>query len=205
MNRSEFFNGIRGDFTGKLEPDEVRGTEAILDVMDGAPLAHVAYALATAWHETAGTMQPIKEWGGAAYFHSRYDIRGARPDLAKRLGNMEPGDGVKFCGRGYVQLTGRANYAKASQKLGVDLIGNPDRAMECDIAARIMRQGMTEGWFTGKRFASYLPDVGRGTLGQYRDARRIINGIDRASDIARYAVVYQEALIRGANADRRAA
>lgn len=205
MNKAEFFNGIRGNFTGKLEPEEVRGTEAILDAMDGAPLAHVAYALATAWHETAGTMQPIKERGGAAYFHGRYDIQGARPDIAKRLGNTQPGDGVRFCGRGYVQLTGRANYAKASSKLGVDLIGNPDRAMEPSIAANVMRQGMTEGWFTGKRFASYLPDVGRAPLAQYREARRIINGTDKASDIARYAMVYQEALVRGANAGRRAA
>jgi putative chitinase len=181
-----------------LEPQEVTGTEAILDAMAGLPLAFVAYALATAWHETAGTMQPIKERGGASYFFSRYDPKGPRPDIAKRLGNTEPGDGARFCGRGYVQLTGRANYARAELEVGEGLLHDPELALRPDIAAKIMREGMCEGWFTGKSLASYLPEEGgRATYGQFTVARRIINGLDRAADIAGYAVKYQDALEDG--------
>ncbi|MGV0964186.1 MAG: glycoside hydrolase family 19 protein [Polynucleobacter sp.] len=197
MNRPTFFNAIRGGFTGKLEPDEVKGTEAVLDAMAGLPLAWTAYALGTAFHETAGTMQPINERGGAAYFHARYDPNGARPDIAKRLGNTEPGDGARYHGRGFVQLTGRANYKRAGDELAIDLIRYPDQALECGVASRIMRFGMVEGWFTGKSFAAYLPHGGAASYGAFVLARRIINGSDRAADIATYAQGYQAALKAG--------
>jgi putative chitinase len=198
MDHAKFFDAIRGGFTGKLEGEEVKGTEAVLAAMAGAPLAYVAYALGTSFLETAGTMQPITEYGGRAYFTARYDPKGARPDIAKRLGNIQPGDGARFCGRGYVQLTGRANYAKAGKALGIDLVAHPERALECDVAAKIMRRGMTEGWFTGKRFADYLPEVGPATLAAFKGARRIINGQDRAGDVARYAHGYQAAILHAA-------
>ncbi|MFD0726417.1 peptidoglycan-binding protein [Lysobacter brunescens] len=53
------------------------------------------------------------------------------------LGNTEPGDGWRFHGRGYVQLTGRANYESVGQALGLDLVNNPDLAADREIAARI--------------------------------------------------------------------
>lgn len=197
MNRQDFFNTIRGGFTGAIEPGEVTGTETILGAMAGQPLAFTAYALATAWHETAGKMQPIGEFGGDAYFFRRYDRQGSRPDIAKALGNTQAGDGVRFHGRGYVQLTGRANYRRASEELGIDLIAEPERALAPDIAAKIMRQGMAEGWFTGKRFASYLPVTGMAPRSKFIEARRIINAQDRAIDIAEYALGYQRALVNG--------
>src|SRR3546814_6075636 len=62
-----------------------------------------------------------------------YDIRGDRPAKARELGNLTPGDGAKYAGRGYVQLTGKSNYVKATAKLRemgftVDLVAEPDRA-----------------------------------------------------------------------------
>jgi putative chitinase len=197
MNRQTFFDALRGGFTGALEPQEVTGTEAILDAMAGLPIAFVAYALATAWHETAGTMQPIKERGGTSYFFSRYDPKGPRPDIAKRLGNTEPGDGARFPGRGLPQTTGRANYAKASAFLGVDCIANPDLLLEPRYAAPWMVHAMLHGLFTGKRFADYLPSQGPATYEKFVPARRIVNGLDRAADIAGYAVKYQDGLQEG--------
>ncbi|MGL4640539.1 MAG: glycoside hydrolase family 19 protein [Shewanella sp.] len=195
---SKFFDVCRNGIMGpSLDNDEVSGADAILSAMKGLPVAWVAYALATAWHETAHTMQPVKEYGGANYFFRRYDIQGQKPALARQLGNTTPGDGVKYAGRGYVQLTGRSNYFKASAKLGVDLVSSPDLAMRGDIAAAIMRQGMREGWFTGKSFQSYLPATGVAAKPQFIAARRIINGTDKASLIADYAIQFQAALTAG--------
>jgi putative chitinase len=198
MDRAAFFDDLRHGLLGpSLDNNEVSGCEAILDAMAGQPIAWCAYALATAYHETAHTMQPIKEYGGARYFFRMYDRQGQRPKVARNLGNTQPGDGAKFAGRGYVQLTGRANYQKAGDKLGLDLVAQPDLTMRPDIAADIMREGMLHGWFTGKAFFSYLPAVGLPNRAAYVNARRIINGVDKAGPIADYAIKFETALVKG--------
>lgn len=196
---SAFFDALRRSkaLGPSLTAQEVSGCEAILAACAGWGAAWAAYALATAVVETASTMQPIKEYGGPAYFRRMYDIEGNRPSKARELGNTVPGDGAQFAGRGYVQLTGRSNYTKATQALGHDLIGNPDLAMRPDVAAAIMVQGMERGWFTGRSLSTYLPKGAIGTLAQFKEARRIINGQDRAAEIAGYALEFQKALIAG--------
>ena len=197
-NASKFFDKLRSGIMGpKLDDDEVTGTSAILEAMAGLPVSWVAYALATSFHETAHTMQPIKEFGGEKYFTRRYGIEGQNPRLARSLGNTLPGDGAKYAGRGFVQITGRSNYSKSGIKLNVDLVNGPDLALSKDIAAMILRFGMREGWFTGKSFQSFLPADKPATLAQFQAARRIINGTDKATLIAQYAVAFQDALIAG--------
>ena len=196
FDKAAFFAVLRGTNLRHQRPSQVAGTEMLLDKLKGLRASWVAYALATTWHETAATMQPILEHGGPAYFKRMYDKDGQRPHVAKALGNTMPGDGVRFAGRGYVQLTGRTNYERASEATGYPLVGNPDLAMRPDIAAEILRAGMIEGWFTGRKFASALPDA-IGTREQFRQARRIINGMDRADKIAGYALDFQAALIAG--------
>lgn len=192
-----FFDLIRDSkaLGPSLSTDEVSGCEAICKACEGWPVSWTAYALATAVVETNSTMQPIREIGGKAYFTRRYDIRGERPDKARELGNLQPGDGAAYCGRGYVQLTGRAGYAKAGQKLGVALIENPDLALDPIIAAQIMRGGLSEGWFTGKSLSLYLP--AEADLRQFSNARRTVNGLDRAAEIGAYAIEFQAALKAG--------
>lgn len=192
-----FFAVLRQGKLRHSKPGQVAGTETILRAMHGMPLSWVAYALATSWHETAFTMQPIKEKGGRAYFMRMYDRTGDRPKVAADLGNTAVGDGATFAGRGYVQLTGRRNYAKASAKLGVDLVRTPDLAMQPDNAARILREGMKDGWFTGRGFVAFLPSQGPATVSQFTQARRIINGLDKAGKIAGEAIAFQAALIAG--------
>lgn len=193
MDRAKFFAAVRGPlFAGGMSTAQVSGTEAILNEAErrGTPLTHLAYMLATAFHETARSMQPIKEFGGKDYFTRMYDIKGSRPAKARELGNLSPGDGTKFAGRGYVQLTGRSNYSRAGEKIDVDLIAKPDAAMVPSNAAKIMFVGMEEGWFTKKNLADYL----KAGKPDYYGARRIINGLDRAADIAAYAKQFEAAL-----------
>ena len=78
-----------------------------------------------------------------------------------------------------MQLTHAANYEKAGKALGIDLVANPSRAMEPTVSAAILVRGMMEGWFTGKRLSDYPHD--------FIEARRIVNGTDKAQLIAGYA------------------
>ena len=196
MNRAAFYRTVRLRL-GPLKQSQVDGFEAVLDAVEGAPLSHQAYMLATAWHETAGTMKPIKEYGGPSYFTRMYDVAGDRPKLCISMGNTCAGDGARYFGRGYVQLTWKGNYAKAGEELGVDLVGDPDLALRPDIAAKILRHGMDEGWFSGKRNSTYLPASGVATREQYMAARRIINGTDKADLVENYAQAFERALRDG--------
>jgi hypothetical protein len=180
----------------------VEGHNAILDEWERNHARKddrwLAYALATTCHETARTMQPIAERGPVAYFN-RYDPVLAntptRRATARRMGNTLQGDGYRFRGRGYVQLTWKTNYERAGRALGIDLVGDPDRAMEPGIAYAIMSLGMHQGWFTGRRLADDI----RGTRTDYINARRIINGTDRAAEIAGFARTF-EAILRESRA-----
>lgn len=78
------------------------------------------------------------------------------------LGNTQPGDGVRFKGRGPIQLTGRANYTAASRALGVDLVSNPSRAAQPDVAFR------TAAWFWNSRNLNKYADAGNFDAVTYR-------------------------------------
>ena len=200
LDRGAFFAAARlNPFPGHLTPGQVSGMEAILDACPpDLPTDFLAYCLGTCPIETGWTMLPIKELGGVTYYTRMYDIRGSRPAKARELGNLTPGDGAKFCGRGLVQLTGRSNYAKATMRLsalgyllpGQDLTQTPDLAMHPDVAAPICFTGQKEGWFTGKRLSDYF---GPGRA-DWKGARRIINGQDRAGEIALHAQAFAAAL-----------
>jgi hypothetical protein len=199
INRKFFFDRVRSNlFAGSLKQSQVEGMTFILDVWEDEHAAKddrwLAYALATAYHETAFTMKPIHEYGGSTYFFRRYDKDGDRPSFARNvLGNTEPGDGVLFHGRGFVQLTGRRNYGVMGKAFRVDLISGAaaaDRVLEKELAARIMFKGMEEGVFTGKAFADFFD----GAREDWRNARRIINGLDQADKIAVYAKEFYGAI-----------
>lgn len=178
MNRAKLFDGIRPLFGGKMTASQVAGVEAILDEWDRRglnDLRWLAYMLATTQHETAATMQPIEEYG-----------RGK----GKKYGQKDSVTGEVYYGRGFVQLTWKQNYAKAAGIVGEDLVHEPDLAMRMDIATRILFEGMVGGWFTGKSLGDYF--VGAKT--DWVNARRIINGLDKADKIAAKARSYWAAL-----------
>jgi putative chitinase len=193
INRRFFFDQCRRTlFTGKLSQAQVGGLSFILDVWEKAHARKddrwLAYALATAYHETAFTMQPIRERGGRAYFFRMYDPGSplpARARLARTMGAL-PGDGPVFYGRGYVQLTWRSNYAKMGKAFGADA----DRVLQPDLAAKVMFKGMEDGAFTGRKFADYFTAQAE----DWKNARRIINGLDCAEAIAEYARKFYSAI-----------
>jgi putative chitinase len=201
-----FYDFLRGNalLGPTISKSEFEGCDAIITacVRELYPVSYTAYALATSYLETAHTMQPIKELGGTAYYTRMYDIKGQRPAKAKELGNLAVGDGARYPGRGYVQLTGKKNYAKATAKLremglDVDLVANPDLAMRPDVAALVMAIGMKEGWFTTRKLSDDLPASGVATLPQFTASRDIINGTDRQADVASYAFQFQTGLVQG--------
>lgn len=178
MNRTQFFNTVRKQLhQGKLNQEQVNGYEAILNELDCYNLStqEKAYMLATAYHETNYTMQPVRE----AYWMSE----------AWRKKNLRY---YPHYGRGYVQLTWPFNYERADRELGLNgaLVANLDLAMQPDIAAKIMIYGMREGWFTNKKLSDYI----KAGKADYVGARRIINGTDEARKIAGYAEIFEKAL-----------
>jgi putative chitinase len=181
-----FFDSVKKSlFGGKFEQAQVDGLNALLVAAGEANWgpSWTAYLLATAYHETNKTMQPVRE----AYWLSE--------DWRRKNLRYFP-----HYGRGYVQLTWPENYGRADRELGLDgaLVANLDLAMHQNIAARIAVMGMAEGWFTGKSCGTYLPAAGKASTAQFVASRKIINGSDRAVDIATYALLFQQALIAGA-------
>lgn len=85
----------------------------------GLSAAQMAYVFASAQHETDQGKTMFEYASGNAYEGN-----------VKSLGNTEPGDGPLFKGRGFVQITGRKNYKKYSDILGIDLIASPDLAAD---------------------------------------------------------------------------
>lgn len=171
-----FFDHVRR-FFGPLSQPQVDGFMVILNATLSLPMKHRAYVLATVFHETAKTMQPIAEYGKGK---------------GKPYGKPAGPHGKAYYGRGYVQLTWLANYQKAALATGRDLVANPDLAMDPDIASVILVRGMTEGWFTGKKLSDFT---------SYTAMRAIVNGTDKASLIAGHAEVFEDALIAQATAD----
>lgn len=182
-----FFAHIRPSALYKrLTTPQVNGHKEIVKALrkHNVPLSHAAYVLATAYHETAHKMQPVKE--------------GLSVSDAWRKRNLRY---YPWYGRGHVQLTWEENYRKADQRLGLGgmLVKDADLALDPEISSEVLVVGSVEGWFSGDKkgrhtLARHLPDETTATRAQFKQARRIINIMDKADMIAGYAMIYQEAL-----------
>lgn len=166
---------------------------------DISDLRWAAYMLATVKHECADTWFPVMERGAQSYF----DKYNSGTLLGARLGNTQAGDGFRFRGRGYVQITGRANYEMLGRalQLGDQLIENPDLALGPEVAYKIMSYGMRMGAFSGKKLSDYIS----GNMCDYYNARRIINGLDEAETIRDYAEKLEQVLRSAAAASTASA
>lgn len=218
MNRAVFFAALRrrgsGVFGTSLTQQQVNGLSVKLDVWakwyaDKYPATFLAAALGQSYRETGGLMVPILEThtarnpctsraqaarrleaafvaGKLTWVRTRYWL----PDASKQIG----------VGGGDIQLTHRANYVNANEKIkarfGVDvgLDRDYDEVLDPVVSAVVMFQGMIDGWFTTKKLVDYA-DQKTGAV-NYRDARDIVNGDKKhiGDEIVRNCKAFETAL-----------
>lgn len=192
------FNILRNGL-GRLsqkQVDEINYIVSEIDKDKSITYPQAAYMLATVWWETAGTMLPIAEYGkgkgrtyGTWYTNSKGELYSFK-NGAKREAYLQRDYPHLYYGRGYVQLTWFDNYNLASNKLSYDFTQNPESVMNKEYAIKILIVGMKEGWFTGKKLSNYIDQSKKDYVG----ARRIINGTDKAQNIANMAATFEKAL-----------
>jgi hypothetical protein len=184
IDREFFFNTVRDElFSGGMAQSQVDGMNNLLNIWEADYAAAnprdgkmwLSYGLATVYHESAQTMQPIEEYGkgeGHSY------------------GEPDGPYGQCYYGRGHVQLTWLENYEKGEAVFkekfdrNVPMVKYPHRMLEEETSAVILFEGMIDGWFTGVG----LPDFFSAEEGEEDpyNARKIINGLDKASTIEGY-------------------
>lgn len=173
----KFFSEVERHFNTDLTAKQIDGMILLLRACDSLNVPMIeqrANILAQVKTETGFRFQSITESGGklGKLYFAKYEFK-------KSLGNTQTGDGYKFRGRGFVQITGRNNYDKLGKLLGLDLINNPDLALDPDTAAKILVIGVRDGIFTGVKLSKYI----NANLVDYYNARRVVNGTDKASVI----------------------
>ena len=186
IDHDKFFSSIRASvFNGVLSQTQVDGMNYLLNTWESyhfdKDIRWLAYCMATAFHETAYTMQPIEEYG-----------RGSGREYGVPTGPYHE----IYYGRGHVQLTWIANYEKAQARLkdvyslDAPLVEYPHRMLEDEPSALVLFDGCIEGWFTGVG----LPQFFNANTEDPVNARKVVNGLDKADLIAGYYKDFKEAL-----------
>jgi hypothetical protein len=200
MDATTFFAyARRAPFGGRLTQGQIDGMNALFRCWDSHKIPapdkrHLAYILASVFHETGGRMVPVRETfastdaGAIAALDKAYK--------AGRLGQVSKpywrkgANGKAYFGRGDIQLTHEENYKVLGERIDVDLVGNPSLALDLDISAEIAIVGMLEGLFTGKKLTDYFNLKKDDPIG----ARAVVNGTDKAKLIAGYYKSFLDAL-----------
>lgn len=185
INHTQFFDGFKQNFDPSLTQAQVDGIEFLLTSFENDPqwtnVRCVAYAFATIYHETNGSMQPVEE---GYYLGSPERVHAFQKTLRY----------YPYFGRGYVQLTwdsgNKLNYDHAGAAIGVDLKHHPELALEKNNAFKIMTWGMFTGAFTGHKLTQFIT----ANHTDYHNAREVINGLDKAALIAGYARLFESIL-----------
>ena len=189
IDRTKFFDTYRTCFPAFLTQKQVDGYTALFDYWESLSLTDtrwLAYVLATGFHETGELMQPVREGfcdtdqGSIQAVTSLYNqgIISENYAILKSNGNS-------YFGRGLVQITFDYNYEKLGEAIGIgtQLYENPSLALDLKLSVKIIFKGMIDGLFTGYSLADFL----NATTTDWIQARRIINGMDKAEAIADYA------------------
>lgn len=191
MNRSAFYNAVRSKVG--LTVQNVQGFEKVLDYAEtrASRTNDLAYILATAFWETNQTMHPVVE----AYWMSE----------AWRKKNLRY---YPWHGRGLIQTTWEHNYQRMGLEIGVDLTMRPDLLLEWRFALPALFVGMEKGLYTGKKLEDYIDDIDEADaedLREFKAARRIVNGTDKATTIGELALTFEKGLRAGGYKPTKAA
>lgn len=201
IDRKYFFDKVRPSlFAGAMSHGQVYGMEAILREWEAQQLTDLrwlAYILATTYHETAKTMQPVAEYGkGKGHDYGKKLKMGGGP--GKRIAYETPDK--LFYGRGHTQNTWYENYQRLTKAAAThgkpwDFLNDPDLLLQMEPSIWATFFAMRVGLYTGKRLEDYFNELTVGATDyQWVNARKIINGLDFAEQIAGYAKVFFEAV-----------
>lgn len=189
VDRDHFAGAYKNLFGKAMTAEQRAGCAAVLAYWEASTLNDprwLAYALATAHHETGTRMAAVREGfaktdAGAIAAVTKLFEAGK---ITRNYALPHP-NGHSYFGRGLVQITHGYNYERLGQAIGLGrrLYDEPSLALDLDIAVKIMFVGMVGGLFTGKKLSDYFND----TKTDWINARRIINALDRAERIAGYA------------------
>ncbi len=187
FDRATFFENVKlAPFGNRLTQQQVDGCDRVLTCwetlnpqgLDGRALA---YVFATVFHETGGRMEPVREG------FAKTDAQARKILADKKYAKVDPVTGYAYYGRGYVQLTWKENYERVGKALGIDLVNDPDLAMDEETSVMILVRGMIEGLYTpGQNLSKYFGLGKRGPNNDPVGARAIVNGKDKANLIAGY-------------------
>ena len=199
IERKVFFDEVRTTiFGGSLSQGQVASMDATLDMwalytlkqgaagllLDGLPdIRWLAYVFATQLGEVGKNMEPVRE------SFARFD-KDARANLSATYADEDSETGESYYGRGLTQITHRSNFQALSDVFGIDLVAAPDIALGLHAAVLFQLYGMIRGTFTGQALVDHINEQ----KCDYYNARTIINGHDRASEIAGYAEKFEDAL-----------
>jgi hypothetical protein len=189
MDYKKFFDALRAAGIGLTEAN-VAVFQRIINycAKHGCNLQITAYDTATAYWESGRTCQPVEE----GYY------LGSKAKAFQRKLRYYP-----YFGRGLVQTTHRENYIKAALLLGLPsqtFIENPDLLLEWEYALPLLVVAMDEGLYTGKEVDDYIDDIDEPDAEDRREfvnARRVVNGTDKAGQIADIALKLEKALKAG--------
>jgi putative chitinase len=187
IDRQKFFAAYEAAFGAITRPERRTGFDELLAAAEAdshiTDIRWLAYMLATVKHECADRWLPIEEFGKG---------KGLKYGVPVTVKDPQGNESTHvYYGRGYVQLTWDWNYKAMGKALDVPLLYQPELALQPAVAYGIMSYGMRNGSFTGKGLSKYINDTGC----DYVNARRIINGTDKAQTIAGYATKL-EAILR---------
>lgn len=187
-------------FGARLTPSQIEGVANIVEYgrRHGVSDLHLAYVLATAFHETAKWMQPIRE--GAVRYGKNYTDAQSRRAVASlhakgiiRTNYALPAGPFKqsYYARGLVGITWYDNYLKFEKLLGIPLTEFPDLALEWEHALPMLFTGMIDGVYTTRKLSMIQSPA------DYYDARAIINADKKKNGraIADTASVFLDALL----------
>lgn len=170
MTTKEIIEKYKKEFNENLSQKQENNLTFLLDKLLNSNLlkTQIAYILATVKHETANTYEPIEEFGKGK---------------GKKYGEVDKTTGKAYYGRGYIQLTWKNNYEKLGKRLNYPLVKNPELLLNPTISFEILLVTMLEGLATGFKLSQFINE----NITDFYNARKVVNGLDKAEKIKSYA------------------